>query len=73
MLYLINKVKSRYPNATAVKNYEHGGLTGDYSIAIWTEPQGPRGLIGYGLTEEIAWEDAVQTIEYQEGRKLPLE
>ena len=73
MLYLINKVKSRYPNATATKNYDHGGITGDYSIAIWTEPQGPRGLIGYGLTEEIAWEDAVESIIRSEGRSLPLE
>lgn len=72
-----DKVKSRYPHASAEQ--ESTGEWGVWDISHeerkllnekhWPETFG-RGLFGLGLTEAEAWADAVRTIEQREGRRL---
>lgn len=64
-----SKVKSRYPDAAA----EH--QASDFGAAIWEvwSSLGKGGsLLGLGCVESEAWYRAVQAIENQEGRRLPL-
>lgn len=77
------KVKSRYPHASAEKTANPSGSS---AWTVWDlTPQEqerqnrkyPRGvvtrsLIGLESTREAAWSDAVQCIEKREGVTLPV-
>lgn len=74
-----DKVKSRYPHASAeqertsewsvwdISNDEQKRLSDKH----WPETIG-RGLFGIGRTEAEAWAYAVRKIECREGRLLPV-